>query len=74
MKKDNKTQELRTEYKRSDLGKGTRGKYLEAYHQSNNLVLLKPEVAKVFHDEESVNNALISLIQVAQSSVHTPTP
>ena len=46
-----------------------RGKYYDAYSESNNLVLLKPEVAKAFPTEEAVNEALLSLIKVAQASV-----
>ena len=54
MKKD-ESDELRPEYRREDLGEGVRGKYLEAYRAGTNLVLLSPEVAKVFPTEESVN-------------------
>ena len=68
MNKD-KSDELRPEYRREDLGAGVRGKYLEAYRAGTNLVLLSPEVAKVFPTEESVNEALRHLIEVAQKSV-----
>lgn len=68
MKKD-ESDELRPEYRREDLGEGVRGKYLEAYRAGTNLVLLSPEVAKVFPTEESVNEALRHLIEVAQKSV-----
>jgi hypothetical protein len=68
MRKD-KSEELRPEYRREDLGTGVRGKYLEAYRAGTNLVLLSPEVAKVFPTEESVNEALRHLIEVAQKSV-----
>ena len=68
MKKD-EYDELRPEYRREDLGEGVRGKYLEAYRAGTNLVLLSPEVAKVFTTEESVNEALRHLIEVAQKSV-----
>ena len=64
-----KSDELRPEYRREDLGEGVRGKYLEAYRAGTNLVLLSPEVAKVFPTEESVNDALRHLIEVAQKSV-----
>jgi hypothetical protein len=68
MRKD-KSDELRPEYRPEDLGPGVRGKYLEAYRGGTNLVLLSPEVAKVFPTEESVNQALRNLIEVAQKSV-----
>jgi hypothetical protein len=68
MRKD-KSEEMRPEYLREDLGPGVRGKYLEAYREGTNLVLLSPDVAKVFPTEEVVNEALRSLIKVAQKSV-----
>jgi hypothetical protein len=61
--------ELRPEYRREDLGPGIRGKYADAYRSGNNLVLLSPDVAKVFPTEETVNEALRSLIEVAKKSV-----
>jgi len=60
---------MRSEYQREDLGVGVRGKYYEAYKESHNLVLLKPEVAKAFPNEEAVNEALLSLFKLAQASV-----
>lgn len=60
--------ELRPEYSRSDLGKGVRGKYLKQYRAGTNLVLLSPDVAAVFHDDESVNDALRSLLRVAEKA------
>jgi len=69
MKRANKADEMKAEYKREGLGVGVRGKYYEAYKESHNLVLLQPEVAKAFPTEEAVNNALKSLIKVAQTSI-----
>jgi len=69
MKKVKNNDEMRSEYKREDLGAGVRGKYYKAYKKSHNLVLLKPKVAKAFPTEEAVNEALLSLIKVAQASV-----
>ncbi len=37
---------------------GVRGKYYERYQEGSNVVLLDPEIAQVFHDSESVNEAL----------------
>ncbi len=71
MKKDKEPDkdELRTEYKRSDLpGDLVRGKYAERMRESSNIVVLRPEVAQVFPNEEAVNNALLSLIELAQKS------
>jgi hypothetical protein len=68
MSKVKQSDELRPEYRREDLGRGVRGKYFEAYQKGTNLVLLSPDVAKVFPTEEAVNEALRSLINVAQKS------
>ena len=63
-----RTDEMRPEYKREDLGIGVRGKYYRAYQESTNLVLLKPEVAVAFPTEKAVNDALQSLIDIAKRS------
>jgi hypothetical protein len=69
MKKVKAPDELRPEYKREDLGTGVRGKYLEEYRKGTNLVLLSPDVAKVFSTEKAVNDALRSLIGIAEKSI-----
>lgn len=71
MKKDSTLDkdELRPEYKRSDLPGGlVRGKYAKRLKQSSNVVVLRPEVAQAFPNEEAVNNALLSLIDIAQKT------
>jgi hypothetical protein len=68
MKKIKNQDEMRQEYKREDLGVGVRGKYYEKYKEGHNIVLLKPEVAKAFPSEDAVNEALLSLIKIAQAS------
>lgn len=68
MSKAKTSNELRPEYKREDLGKGIRGKYFEEYSKGTNLVLLSPDVAEVFSTEEAVNEALRSLIRLAEKS------
>jgi len=57
MKKAMKNQddEMRPEY---DLRGGVRGKYYERYKQGTNVVLLEPDLAKVFRDSATVNTAL----------------
>jgi hypothetical protein len=60
--------EMRPEYKREDLGVGVRGKHYRAYVESHNLVLLRPEVAEAFPNDEAVNEALMSLIRIAKAS------
>ena len=41
-----------------DLRGGVRGKYYKQYSEGPNVVLLDPDVAAVFRDSESVNQAL----------------
>ncbi len=64
--KKSKSDELRPEYRREDLGKGVRGKHLKAYRAGTNLVLLDPKVAAAFPTERAVNEALNGLIEVAE--------
>ena len=71
MKKDREAvkDELRAEYKRSDFPEGlVRGKYSKHMRESSNIVVLKPEVAQAFPNGDAVNNALLSLIKIAQKS------
>lgn len=63
-----KRDELRPEYHREDLGKGVRGKHLKAYRAGTNLILLRPEVAAAFPDDKAVNEALSSLIAIAENA------
>ncbi len=63
-----KHKEMRKEYKREDLGKGIRGKYFQEYRKGTNLVLLSPDVAAVFPDDSSVNEALRVLLKIARQS------
>lgn len=59
--------ELRPEYDLRELLKGgVRGKYAARYRAGTNLVLLDPDVAKAFPDEESVNEALRLVIRLAE--------
>ena len=60
--------QLRREYDLSELKGGVRGKYAARYRAGTNLVLLSPDVAKYFPDEQSVNTALRGLIQAAKGS------
>ena len=71
MKKDKEPDkdELRPEYKRSDFPGGlVRGKYANRLKESSNVIVLRPEVAEAFPNEEAVNNALLSLIDIAHKT------
>lgn len=61
--------ELRREYDLSQLRGAVRGKYLPRYQAGTNLVLLSPDVAEHFPDEQSVNTALRTLIRAAKRPV-----
>lgn len=72
MKKDKevKNDELRAEYKRADFPGGfVRGKYAKRFKESSNIVVLRPEVAQAFPNEKAVNDALLSLIDIARKTI-----
>ena len=73
MKKDKTPDsgDLRAEYKRGDFPGGfVRGKYAQRLRESSNIVVIKPEVAKAFPNEEAVNTALVSLIDLVEKTKH----
>jgi len=47
--------QMRPDY---DFSGGVRGKYYEAYRKVSNIVVLDPDVAEIFRDSASVNEAL----------------
>jgi hypothetical protein len=53
---------MRKEY---DFSKGVRGKYARRYSEGTNVVVLDPDLAKLFPDSKSVNDALRALASVA---------
>lgn len=54
-----------------DFSKGIRGKYAKRYAAGSNVIILLPDVAEVFPDSESVNEALRVLIKIAQQTKKT---
>ena len=46
------------EFKRDELGKGVRGKFLKHFLQGSNVVVLPPKIQKAFPISEAVNKAL----------------
>jgi hypothetical protein len=59
--------ELRPEYDLRELLEGAvRGKYAERYRAGTNLVLLDPDVAKAFPNEQAVNEALRLVLQLME--------
>ena len=62
------TDELRSEYKRSDFGNLMRGKYAARVAAETNVVVLEPEVAEAFPNDRAVNEALRGLLDVAATT------
>ena len=58
----------RDEYQRSDFGEIVRGKYAKRAAHATNVVVLEPEIAKIFTTDAAVNEALSGLIDVARST------
>jgi len=61
MKRMQKDPDMLEEY---DFSKGVRGKYAKRYEESANVVVIEPDVARVFPDHDSVNQALRSLVEI----------
>ena len=56
--------EMRPEY---DLSQGVRGKHYKAYEAGTNVVFLEPDIAAVFRDSASVNQALRLLVRLSKT-------
>ncbi len=61
MKRMQKDPDMLEEY---DFSKGVRGKYAKRYAEGTNVVVIEPDVAKVFPENDSVNHALRSLVEI----------
>ena len=59
-KKDDQS-EMEAEY---DFSRGVRGKYARRYGQGTNVVVLEPDVAKIFPNAEAVNSSLRALADI----------
>jgi len=57
-----------------DFSKGVRGKYAKRYAEGTNVVVLAPDVAAVFPDAESVNDALRALVQIVRRNSNKANP
>lgn len=60
--------ELRPEYDLSQLKGGVQGKYYRQATAGTNLVLIEPDLAQAFPDEESVNRASRLLLTAANAA------
>ena len=63
--KNRESDDLRAQYDLGQLLKGAvRGKFAKRFHTGTNLVLLDPEVRRVFRSERAVNDALRLVIEL----------
>ena len=53
-----------------DFSSGVRGKYAKRYKQGSNVIVLDPDVAKVFPDKKSVNQSLRALAKIIHRQNH----
>ena len=60
----NDNDEMRPEY---DFSRGVRGKHYQAYRAGTNVVFLEPDIAEMFPDSASVNQALRLLVRLAKT-------
>ncbi len=60
-KKQNEEAEMLDEY---DFTGGVRGKYVDRVADRKNVIVLEPDIAEVFTDSESVNQALRGLLPI----------
>jgi len=61
MKRGQRDPDMLDEY---DFSKAVQGKYATRYAEGTNVVVIDPDVAKVFPDHDSVNQALRSLVEI----------
>ena len=54
-----------------DFSQGIRGKYTQRYNEGSNIVKLDDDVAEIFPDERSVNDALRALAKIIRSHQHS---
>ena len=66
---DSPDEEMRPVY---DFSAGVRGKYAERYAEGTNVVVLDPDVARVFPDADSVNRALRALAEIIEARQRKP--
>lgn len=64
-RKNSRSTDMLPEY---DFGKGIRGKYAKRYQRGTNVVILEPDVARIFRSADAVNTALRSLAAIIHQS------
>ena len=59
---------LRAEYTAELIKSGVRGKYASRYREGTNIVLVEPELHRLFPDSEAVNRAFRQFVKEHQAS------
>ncbi len=65
---NSKNDDMRAEYSEELIKSGERGKYAKRYREGTNVVLIDPDLHKIFPDSESVNKALREYVAQKQSA------
>ena len=60
--------EMQSEY---DFSRGVRGKYFRRYQHGANVVVLEPDVAKIFPNADAVNDSLRALARIIRRQEKT---
>lgn len=68
MKKVSKNKPDRDMLDEYDFSKGIRGKYAKRFAQGSNVVVLSPDLAKIFPNSQAVNEALRALVDLARKT------
>jgi hypothetical protein len=63
-----KDEDIRSEYPPEMINAGVRGKYAERYRQGTNVVLIDPDLHKLFPDSAAVNKALRDYVEKTRRS------
>jgi hypothetical protein len=64
--------ELNDEYDLSKMTILPKGRFDPQRRMGNNVIVLEPDVAKAFPNDEAVNEALRLLLKISKLSQHTP--
>jgi len=59
---------LRDEYSEDLIRSGVRGKYTNRYREGTNIVLIDPDLHKLFPDSEAVNRALREYVSAKRTA------
>lgn len=67
MKRTSRNNGMRAEYDFAAMKDGMRGKYAKRYREGTNIVLLEPDIAEAFPNDEAVNQALRGVLNTTRA-------